>query len=65
MITGKPTNKTGKNSYSQDRRDFGMSDNIAGQLIEAYNRGFADGYAIGTKEYADYEVDMEMMKADE
>ena len=33
-------------------------------LIQAYRRGYADGYAVGTKEYADYEADMEMMKDD-
>ena len=40
-----------------------MSDeSFAMQLIAAYNRGFADGYEIGMKEYADYEKDMEEMR---
>lgn len=42
-----------------------MTDNIAGALIAAYNRGFADGYAIGTKEWNDYEEDMKLMREEE
>lgn len=43
-----------------------MSDEqFAMQLIAAYNRGYCDGYAIGTKEYADYEADMETMRNDD
>lgn len=32
------------------------------QLIAAYQRGYEDGYKIGTKEWSDYERDMESMK---
>ena len=39
-----------------------MTFEVAMQLIAAYNRGFCDGYAVGTKEYADYEADMENMR---
>lgn len=37
-------------------------DCFALQLIAAYNRGYADGYAVGTQEWADYEKDMEDMR---
>ena len=36
--------------------------NLEQLLIDAYNRGYSDGYAVGIREYADYEADMEMMK---
>ena len=36
--------------------------NLAKLLIDAYNRGYADGYAVGTHDYAAYEQDMEMMR---
>lgn len=39
-----------------------LTDNIAGQLIEAYNRGFADGYECGLKDWQAYEKDMEEMR---
>lgn len=39
-----------------------MDDNIAGQLIAAYNRGFCDGYECGQKDWQEYEKDMARMR---
>lgn len=39
-----------------------MDDNIAGQLIEAYNRGFADGYECGQRDWQEYEKDMAQIR---
>ena len=38
-----------------------MTDQIAGELIAAYNRGFNDGYECGLKDWHLYEQDMKKM----
>ena len=39
-----------------------LTDNIAGQLIATYNRGFNDGYECGINDWHLYEQDMEEMR---
>ena len=42
-----------------------MTDKLAGELIEAYNRGFSDGYECGLKDWHLYEQDMKKMREEE
>ena len=42
-----------------------MTDQIAGELIAAYNRGFNDGYECGLKDWHLYEQDMKKMREEE
>ena len=34
------------------------------RLMDAYDRGFADGYETGTRELEDFKLDMEFMAAE-
>lgn len=65
MIIGKFMKLIMRNLSLQDRRDIGMTDQIAGELIAAYNRGFNDGYECGLKDWHLYEQDMKKMREEE
>ena len=41
-----------------------MSDEMREKILEAYNKGFQDGYEAGSCDYKLYEQDMEAMRND-